>query len=97
MIYISLYHGRKSPDETMDDWGFNGPVFGPFDTMHWTYRDEIKFDFRGKEIVLVLCEDLVHYDLKFYGDFTVISEDDFKACDSTQKRLEIYDPEKAKL
>jgi hypothetical protein len=29
-VYLELYHGRHSPDENLDDWGFEGPVLGPF-------------------------------------------------------------------
>jgi hypothetical protein len=25
-IAFSLYHGRKAPDQDMDDWGFDGPT-----------------------------------------------------------------------
>ena len=28
-MYLRLYHGRVDPDQEMDDWGFDGPTFGP--------------------------------------------------------------------
>lgn len=28
-IYVELFHGRKSAQEHMDNWGEPGPIFGP--------------------------------------------------------------------
>src|SRR3546814_15310909 len=28
-LYLHLYHGRKDPDESLEDWGSDGPVIGP--------------------------------------------------------------------
>jgi hypothetical protein len=41
-IYVDLFHGRNTPSEEMDDWGFNGPILGPFEFIHYTYGDDIK-------------------------------------------------------
>jgi hypothetical protein len=32
-----LLHGRTDPGQTMDDWGFNGPVLDNVEYAHWTY------------------------------------------------------------
>lgn len=37
MMYLKLIHGRKSPEEQLDNWGFEGPVIGPIKYVHATY------------------------------------------------------------
>jgi hypothetical protein len=34
-----LLHGRTDPGQTMDDWGFTGPVLNNVAYAHWTYGD----------------------------------------------------------
>jgi hypothetical protein len=41
-VYLKLLHGRLDPNPDMQDWGFDGPVLGPFEAVHITYRDEIR-------------------------------------------------------
>lgn len=41
-VYLELFHGRRSLDQDMDDWGLEGPILGPFDWVHTTYGSEIK-------------------------------------------------------
>jgi hypothetical protein len=43
MIYLRLFHGRDTITEDMDDWGYDGPVLGPFVYLHTTYAGDIKF------------------------------------------------------
>lgn len=45
-LYLGLFHGRKKPDEELDDWGFNGPVIGPLEFVHTTYASEVKIEFK---------------------------------------------------
>lgn len=72
-MYIGMFHGRKTPDEEVEGWGFNGPVIGPLKWVHTTYRDHIRFchvdDHDGVD--LTFFEDMLMYDGKYYGDFTV--------------------------
>ncbi|PKP99097.1 MAG: hypothetical protein CVT74_08935 [Alphaproteobacteria bacterium HGW-Alphaproteobacteria-13] len=42
-LYLHLYHGRKDPDEDLEDWGSDGPVIGPLAYVHTTYMCDIKF------------------------------------------------------
>lgn len=42
-VYLHLFHGRDTPDEELEDWGFDGPVLGPFQYLHLTYRSDLKF------------------------------------------------------
>lgn len=34
---LYLFHGRATPDEELDDWGFDGPVLQGVDYVHSTY------------------------------------------------------------
>ncbi len=44
-MYLALFHGRESPDEPMDCWGFNGPLIGPILWCGTTYAMDIKIAF----------------------------------------------------
>lgn len=48
-LYIGCYHGRKSIDEELNDWGTVGPVIGPLKYAHVTYMSDVKFDFVSLE------------------------------------------------
>lgn len=102
MIYLHLYHGRDDPAEDMDDWGFEGPVLGPFAYVHTTYMCDVKFactpdvfrkfwpdqakrwDDMGVSNMngplvdynFKIREDLIEYDGKYYGDWSVASSAD---------------------
>jgi hypothetical protein len=41
-IYLKLIHGRDYPDQQMNDWGFDGPVLGPFEAVHFTCKEHIR-------------------------------------------------------
>jgi hypothetical protein len=43
-VYLHLFHGRKSPDEQLDDWGEDGPVLGPLKYVHTTYARDLKVE-----------------------------------------------------
>lgn len=96
-VYIRLFHGRKTPDEQLDDWGSDGPVLGPFDFVHTTYAHHVKLGAPGgcdEMQDLQGVEDLLYYDGVWYGDWSVfgcaaLAEDGFTP--------EPYDPEKAQL
>lgn len=77
--YISFFHGRKDPEEHMDDWGIQGPIVGPTQ-ISWTYGsiklhdapdwDDIHFLNYNKKW------DLIPIDNVYYGDFEVLNEND---------------------
>lgn len=73
-LYLHLFHGREDPDEAMDDWGINGPTFGPFESMHSTYAATIVL-FGGNgdksDLWLKYHDDLVYFDGVYYGDFVI--------------------------
>jgi hypothetical protein len=76
MMYIHFYHGRNTPDEDLDDWGFDGPVVGPL-RVSWTY-DWIKFFHKNDLHHLVTIEELVPINGKYYGDFEVLIDTELK-------------------
>jgi hypothetical protein len=49
-MYLQLMHGRKGKDADMEDWGSDGPCFGPIDFVHITYNTSINVG------VSVLCD-----------------------------------------
>ena len=71
-VKIHLYHGRKHPDENMQDWGFDGPTIGPFDAVIFTYLTDIRGFKDGHETTLKRHDDMVVWDNNYYGDFEVI-------------------------
>lgn len=70
MAYLKLFHGRASPDEKLDGWGEEGPIFGPFPFFHTVYGSEITFDAEQAH-TLPIIDDFVFYDGMFYGDWSV--------------------------
>jgi hypothetical protein len=71
MIYLDLYHGRRTLEEDMDDWGEQGPIFGPLDLVQGTYGTELKCHFRGNVVFLPIVEGLVYYNGMYYGDWSI--------------------------
>ena len=41
-LYLQLFHGRKSVDEDMEDWGTDGPYFGPLTAVHLDYKSHLR-------------------------------------------------------
>lgn len=81
-VYLHLSHGRTSPDEQLNDWGFNGPTIGPLEYVHHTYAVHVRFYFRDladahrqgfvdTEGELYIVDGLLVHDGKYYGDWTV--------------------------
>ena len=98
-LYLELFHGRKSPEQEMDDWGEQGPIFGPYAYVHTTYSCDIKL---GKENddpdELSIIDGLVYYDGIYYGDWSVYSETVIKDLpdDRLKSFHQEYDDAKAK-
>lgn len=97
MAYLELFHGRKTPDERLDDWGEQGPVFGPFPYFHTTYALEIKFGEPGHVLSILQPDGLVYYDGMYYGDWSVFSGEEFDSNAEIQQRLAVFQQEKADL
>src|ERR1022692_918144 len=84
-LYLALLHGRKFANEAMSDWGSDGPIIGPIRWCHTTYATEIKIEFESADDELLyfkdacypqpryldVVEDLLVYNRKLYGDWTL--------------------------
>ena len=93
-VYLSLFHGRTSPDEQLSNWGKEGPILGPFDWIHTTYRCEVKCgQDDGDYHELTINEDCLYYDGIWYGDWSVFAG----VPDGTEHRLVTFDDTKAAL
>lgn len=75
MLYIRLFHGRTDPNQDMDEWGSDGPVFGPYEFVHTTYTTIVRLgkpDSNCDE--LFMTDDMLYYDGIYYGDWSVFNE-----------------------
>ena len=95
-VYIELFHGRRDPDQDMDDWGDRGPILGPFRWVHTTYAGTIHLgnqDVPGDAIGdLRVDGDMVYYDGAWYGDWSVFDQVVFDGLpEKDRRRLATYD------
>lgn len=44
-LYLGLFHGRDTANQTMHDWGFDGPAIGPLRYFHTTYSCSVHVEF----------------------------------------------------
>ena len=73
----------------MDEWGFDGPVFGPYKYFHTTYACTVKMGRDNDEVdELAIIDDLLYYDGKYYGDWSVYENPE-------KSPIEKFDPSKA--
>lgn len=81
MVYLHLFHGRKTIDKHMPDWGENGPTFGPFGFVHTTYSCDIKLGQHeaGDCGDLTIVDGMVRYDGIYYGDWSVFGHKELEA------------------
>lgn len=87
-IYLELFHGRKSPSVKTEDWGKDGPIFGPYPFIHTTFAATVRL---GDAHMLYILKDLVYYDGMYYGDWTVTAS----VPEDLEPRREEFDQEKA--
>ena len=71
--YLTLWHGRKSVDENLSDWGSNGPTFGPFEEVTITYASHVKCATGAKTLWFNFTGDVIEFDGVYYGDFTIFA------------------------
>ena len=95
-LYLELFHGRKNPDLDMDDWGGEGPILGPLQYFHITYKNDYKLKTAdGKECHVPLHEDMVFYDGVFYGDWSLFDSEAIEGwVDDLEKRKQPFDESK---
>lgn len=73
MLYIRFFHGRKSVDEEMDDWGEDGPIVeAGFIT--WTYGSLKLHDQDGDFVFVQETEGLIPIGNMYYGDFELLTD-----------------------
>jgi len=95
MVYIRLFHGRTDPEQQMDDWGSDGPVFGPYEFAHTTYSYHVKCGKKDGGCDEIFCfEDMLFYDGVYYGDWTVFGAE---ILEEDRFHLTLFEQEKAKL
>ena len=85
-LYLGLMHGRHTPDEHLDDWGFNGPIIGPLEFVHTTYATHVRFQFADEAAerryrrltgdalssdTLTIMHDMLVFAGKYFGDWCV--------------------------
>ena len=76
-MYIHLYHGRTDPNQQMEDWGEDGPTFGPFICFHVTFLSEIQVQLEeGDWLGFKIEGGLIHYGGMYYGDFEIVALED---------------------
>jgi hypothetical protein len=72
-MYIHFFHGRKSIEEEMNDWGENGPVI-EIDFTSWTYGSLKLHDKDWDFIFVRQVEGLIPIGDMYYGDFEILSD-----------------------
>ena len=96
MLYVKLYHGRIDPNQDMNDWGSDGPIFGPYDFFRTTYLCHIKMGLDSGDVhELYVVEDMIYYDGVYYGDWSVFPEEIY--LKENQSLRQPYDSQKADL
>ena len=79
----------------MEDWGTDGPIFGPYQFAHTTYAWNIKLGRPdGNCDELYVFDDMVYYDGVYFGDWTVF---DLQTLEKGRYRPTLFEQEKAKL
>jgi hypothetical protein len=75
MLTLRLFHGRRSPDEHLSDWGRDGPVLGPLKSVSSTYCSELRVETTDEDTVyLHVLAGLIYYGGVFYGDFEISNQ-----------------------
>ena len=70
-LYLHLYHGRKDPQEDLEDRGSAGPIFGPYESIQITYEAHIKMHAPDRFDDLSWQDDLIFYGGIYYGDVEI--------------------------
>lgn len=68
---LRLYHGRKDPEQDMEDWGTDGPTL-EVEWVQYTYGSINRIGMPNGEIIdfnSLLKEDMIFWEGVYYGDF----------------------------
>lgn len=96
-LYLMLFHGRESPQHNLEDWGSEGPIFGPLAYVQTTYGRHVKLGYLNQEANardLYVYYDLIYYDGVYYGDWSVFHS--ALVTFAQRDRIVLYEEEKAK-
>jgi hypothetical protein len=76
IVYLHLFHGHKNPQQILDDWGLEGPTFGPLEHVASTYAATITFlsENANDYCQLYYDDDTIYYDGVWYGDWILTKE-----------------------
>lgn len=74
MLYLHFFHGRKTVDEEMNDWGEIGPIVETA-FVSWTYGNLKLHDGEDDFIFLNETEGLIPIGNMYYGDFELLDAD----------------------
>ncbi len=74
-LYIRLFHGRENMDDKLEDWGWDGPILGPYESIQLTYGTHIKLHKADHFEDLGVAKDLICYDGYYYGDMEIFESD----------------------
>jgi len=78
-LYLGLFHGRSDVNENLNDWGADGPLFGPLRYVHTTYMSTVRAEaVTGECLELDVIADCVTHGGMFYGDLTCFYHDPAK-------------------
>ena len=93
-FYIHLFHGRKHPNQDMEDWGYDGPTIGPFASIHITYLNHWRLQPVGSDewYDVFFDEDTLHYEDDWYGDWSINVEPPATPIPFEPARFHIYHP-----
>mgnify|MGYP001346063904 FL=1 len=97
-VALELFHGRAMPDQDLDAWGTQGPVF-LLDYVHVTYLCDIKLGIPepAGDGDLHFVDDLVFYDGAYYGDWSVFPAELAESDPSLSTRVATFEPAKAEV
>lgn len=86
-MYLKLYHGRKTADEALDNWGPDGPWVGPLKWFYCTHDEIYGIGFAdGKEITdlssrfdvlppILFEHQMIYLNGMYYGDWELVQLD----------------------
>lgn len=96
MVYIRLFHGRINLCQDMNDWGSDGPIFGPYEFAHTTYQSSLRLGRSdGNCVELHICgPDLIYYNGVYYGDWSIFC---FETLSASGDQTSVFDQSKANL
>lgn len=92
-VALELFHGRRHPEERLENWGAQGPVF-LVDYVHVTYAGDLKLGLPepAGDGDLHYVGDLVFYGGIYYGDWSVFPEALLESSPDLRARLAVFDP-----